>query len=592
MLALQSWPTTDVIPEARTKVRTINIMNARTKTGLEILQVAAVLGVLGNVLLRSTPWGWNVTLFNIAFTAGMITLLWRHAPGFLTRQTIALFGALVFFASMFAWRDAIELRVADTFAIITILSVIFIPRMKIATQLAGVFQYFVAFLWAGFGSIFSPFLLLATDLEWSEIPRNGRTGHVVSVLRGLAIVIPLLLIFGGLFVAADAIYAGWVQSVFSIQPETVVSHVVLTAVFAWLSAGYMRNILMPDFASVSPIPVTDAQIPVADAESATEVSPLLPNNLTVLEHINLSDPPNQPEPPKDYVPPTAVPTKWDWSAFNNTLIPAGFTLGTVEIGIILGLMNLLFLSFVIVQVPYLFGGMDLVQNTPDFKLAEYARRGFGELVAVAGLVLPILLASHWLIRKETRLASNLFRVLAGIQIVLLFVIMASAAQRLFLLTGQFGYGMTTVRLYPLIFMVWIAVVFIWFGVTVLRGARQHFAWGALWCAFLILGATHVLNPDAFIVKTNIALMQQGREFDAAYNSTLSDDALPALVDAWAELNEDDQLLVLRTLAGRNCRKMEETDLRSWNYSRQAAAATLAPINETFMKIVPHCEYDD
>jgi len=31
------------------------------------------------------------------------------------------------------------------------------------------------------------------------------------------------------------------------------------------------------------------------------------------------------------------------------------TLGTVEVGLILGLMNLLFVSFVIVQVPYLFG---------------------------------------------------------------------------------------------------------------------------------------------------------------------------------------------------------------------------------------------
>ncbi len=68
--------------------------------------------------------------------------------------------------------------------------------------------------------------------------------------------------------------------------------------------------------------------------------------------------------------------------------------------IILGLVDLLFLSFVIVQVPYLFGGMDLVQSTPDFKLADYARRGFGELVAVAALVLPMLLVSHWLLQAR------------------------------------------------------------------------------------------------------------------------------------------------------------------------------------------------
>src|SRR4051794_14791412 len=106
-------------------------MNKRTKAGLEILQVALVIGLLGDVLLRAVPWGLNVLLFNLAFAAAAIMLLWRHAPEFLTRQTFALFGAMIFFASMFVWRDSIELRVADTFAIIAIMSVIFVPRMKL-----------------------------------------------------------------------------------------------------------------------------------------------------------------------------------------------------------------------------------------------------------------------------------------------------------------------------------------------------------------------------------------------------------------------------------------------------------------------------
>src|SRR5439155_10397799 len=122
-------------------------MNERTKTGLEILQVAVGMGILGDVLLRATPWGLNVLLFNLAFAGGAIMLLWRHSPEYLTRQTIALFGALIFFASMFVWRDAIELRVADTFAIIAILSVVFVPRMKIAASVAGLFQYAAAFVW-------------------------------------------------------------------------------------------------------------------------------------------------------------------------------------------------------------------------------------------------------------------------------------------------------------------------------------------------------------------------------------------------------------------------------------------------------------
>ena len=112
-----------------------------------------------------------------------------------------------------------------------------------------------------------------------------------------------------------------------------------------------------------------------------------------------------------------IKSSWDWRKFDNTILPNSFTLGAIEISIVLGLINLLFLSFVIVQIPYLFGGMDLVQTTPDFKLAEYARRGFGELVIVAALVLPILLLSHWLLRKDKPINEKIYRVLARFSLV-------------------------------------------------------------------------------------------------------------------------------------------------------------------------------
>jgi hypothetical protein len=256
--------------------------------------------------------------------------------------------------------------------------------------------------------------------------------------------------------------------------------------------------------------------------------------------------------------------------------------------IILGLVDLLFLGFVIVQVPYLFGGMELVQNTPDFKLAEYARRGFGELVAVAALVLPMLLVSHWVLRRDTGRPENIFRILAGVQIALLFVIMASAAQRLILLTGELGYGMTTVRFYPMVFMIWLAVVFGWFALTVFRGARRHFAWGALWSAIVILGATNLMNPDAFIVRTNLNLMQQGREFDVHYNSSLSDDGLPELLDSIESMSGADQEKLVQRLALRYCEKRDEEDLRSFNFSRDRMSERLANFGP-FVEGVGGCE---
>ena len=580
-------------------------MNVRTKTGLEILLVAAIIGVLGDVFLRVKPWGLNVLLFNLAFAGAVLGMLWRHAAERLTAQTNALLGAMVFFASMFVWRDAIELRVADTFTIIVILGVLFLPTLKISAKVAGVFQYGVGVIRAAVNSLFSPFALLASDIGWTELPMSGWRKHTFAVFRSLLIVTPLILIFGALFMAADAVYDGWVRKVLNIDFEIIFSHGILVIIFFWLTAGYFRGVMFGGAA-----PVVAATLSIIDiatertdeskvdqfrAESG-EYPVVLPDNKTVVEHINSE---------AETRPVGSVPlgsdaqtsangssekkTTWSWANIDNSIVP-GFTLGTVEVGIILCLLNLLFLSFVIFQVPYLFGGMDLVQNTPDFKLAEYARRGFGELVAVSALVLPILLASHWLIRKENPFTEKLFRVLAGVQIALLFVIMASAVQRLVLLTGNLGYGMTTIRLYPMIFMTWLAIVFVWFGVTVLRGARKHFAWGALWSAFLILGATHVLNPDAFIVKTNIALTEQGREFDANYNSNLSDDALPVLLGSFDSLNADAQQTAIRRITIRYCQKRAEGDLRSWNYSRWQASRILA-LNETLVSEIGSCDQE-
>jgi hypothetical protein len=592
-------------------------MNTKSKTGIEIVQIALVIGLLGNILLRQMPWGLNVFLFNLLFVAGTVLVLQRRKPEYLTAPTWALLGAQLFFAAMFVLRDAGELKFADSVAIVAAMSVLIVPKLGISPRIAGVFHYGIGFIWSSLNAAFGSIPLLTMDIDWKTGDRSAFTRNAIAALRGLLIVTPFILIFGSLFVAADAAYEGLVNRVFNFNIDTALSHIFITAMFAWASAGYLRAITLgkipladtgrntsgSECASEPSVPVSQSEqadatggntIPNAsgervDTSTSSFVAGLkeddvenssLPNNATILEHINRSDPPESKASgpdgaetrPLGSVSASEKP-KWSWSTIDNSFLPSAFTLGTVEIGIIFGLIDLLFVSFVVMQVPYLFGGMELVQNTPDFKLAEYARRGFGELVAVAALVLPLLLVAHWLIQKESARASALFKALAGVQLVLLFVIMASAVQRLVILTGPLGYGMTTVRLYPMIFMSWLAIVFVWFALTVLRGARQYFAWGALWSAFFILGVTNFLNPDDFIVRTNIRLMQQGREFDASYNSSLSADSVPALIDALPLMTNEHQCQA-KWQFHRKLINSREFDLRSWSLSRWRASQVL------------------
>ena len=502
-----------------------------------------------------TPWGLNVLLFAAALVAALMMLTMRRRQEFLNSTTIALHAALVFFAAMFVWRDSAELKILDTLAVLTILALLTLLALKINVKTAGAIHYFYAAFWSGINAVFAPFFLLVGDIKWKTIPQTGWSKHLIAVLRGLAIAAPILLIFGALFVAADAVFQGIVEKTFNIRPDVLFGHIALAGFLSWIVAGYLRGSLMESFS-------TEAAENLLEGREAIK-----PPTLSITEEVK--------DEVKTETKPPEANRNWDWRKPDNSMMPNAFTLGATEISVVLGLINLLFLSFVIVQLPYLFGGMDLVQNTPDFKLAEYARRGFGELVTVAALVLPILLISHWLLRKNSPVNEKIYRVLAGINIGLLFVIMISAAQRLFLLTGNVGYGLTTIRFYPAVVMIWLAVVFGWFCLTVLRGARQNFAWGALWSAVFILGTLHIVNPDDFIVRTNIRLMNEGRVFDARYNSNLSDDAVPVLLENLPSMNFEGQREVKNKILSRLGNSNEEIDFRSWNWSRYKARTEMA-----------------
>ncbi len=550
-------------------------MNEKTKTGIEILEASILLGIVGDALLR-THWGLNIFLWVSLLVTAMIAVTIRHNSNRLNPKTLALHGALVFFAAMFVWRDSVELHVLNILAMLSILTVLTLPALRVKVHIAGAYHYVIAACWSAISVAFAPLVLLAEDIKWQTLPKVGFSKQLLSVGKGLAIATPIIILFGALFMAADAVFQGIVENTLRINPDLIFTHIALFGFIAWVVAGYLRASTF-EVSSITEMklssPEIKPQVPSVTLHTSEDAKKKDANEKekeSKDSNISSKDAPKQ-QKKKEKV---HNKKPWDWRKFDNKILPGFFTLGAIEIGIVLGLMNLLFLGFVIVQIPYLFGGMDLVQTTPDFKLAEYARRGFGELVTVSALVLPILLLSHWLLRKDKPINERIYRVLAGIQIALLFVIMISATQRLLLLTGNLGYGLTTGRLYPMMFMILLALIFAWFAMTVLRGMRQQFAWGALWTALFMVATLHVLNPDDFIVRTNVRLMQQGRAFDANYNSSLSDDAIPAVSEALDLMNSEQKCAVKWNLSDRSNSAAKENDFRSWNYSRWQAKVLL------------------
>ncbi len=202
----------------------------------------------------------------------------------------------------------------------------------------------------------------------------------------------------------------------------------------------------------------------------------------------------------------------------------GGRFGLGEVGTVLAVVNLLFLAFVAVQFRYLFGGAELVRGLTGLTYAEYARRGFFELVAVAALSLPLLLVADWSLDQRDAPRVRRFRQLAGLMLLLLDVMLASALFRMRLYTAE--YGLTELRFYTTAFMGWLVLVFGWFVATVLRGQRERFGTGALLAGWLVLAGLNLVNPDAIIAGVNLDRAARGRPLDRVYATTLSADALP------------------------------------------------------------------
>jgi hypothetical protein len=244
-------------------------------------------------------------------------------------------------------------------------------------------------------------------------------------------------------------------------------------------------------------------------------------------------------------------------------------LGRIEIAVVLGTVNLLFLGFVLAQLGYFFGGSALVLDRPDLTYAAYARRGFFELVAVSALVLPTLLALSAGVRENR--ARVIFRWLAGLQIGLVLVIMASAVHRMVLYERAFG--LTEARLLATCFMGWLGLVLLWFVATVLRDRVERFVPGALlaWSVGVLI--LQAMNPAAVVVQANVRRAEQGRGIDAAYLASLGSDGVPDLVAALPRLDPLPRQAVAFRLQCRGSRPV--ADWREWNLSRARARATLA-----------------
>ena len=326
---------------------------------------------------------------------------------------------------------------------------------------------------------------------------------VKAILRGLILALPCLIVFGLLLAAADSGFAGWMADMLFFDLSDMPLKMLLIFLFTWMAGAYLSGTL---------------------------------TKLNLPDRANAGD-------------------------------RLSRRLGLMEVGIVLGLVDLLFGVFVVFQLGYLFGGTEFIQQVSGLTLAEYARRGFFEMVTVSALALPVLLGLKRVFEPANTSQKTSFNALAGVQIALLMLMLVSAGQRMALYIDS--YGWTELRLYSSAFMSWMMFVLGWFVWTALPGNTQRFSMGSVIAGLVVIFGLHVANPDAVIVRSNLARAKAGKSFDLLYAAGLSADAVPALIEALPALPPKERSQISGSLIERWMSE-DDTAWTGWNRSRHRA----------------------
>ena len=207
----------------------------------------------------------------------------------------------------------------------------------------------------------------------------------------------------------------------------------------------------------------------------------------------------------------------------------GLGVDTVILTTSLSILSLCYLVYLFSQLAYFFSGfMGILPEGYGFSHAEYARRGFFELCAIAGINLAVLFAVLLLCKKTDGKPPVALRLpacfIGGFNLLLIGTAISKLA--LYIQT----YGMTVLRIGTSAFAVFMAVVF------VLLILRYFIPKLRVLCCALPLAAAVILvlglgNVNAFIAdyNYNLYLTNKNAEIDVEYFGELGAAGTPYLV---------------------------------------------------------------
>ncbi len=438
---------------------------------------ALLLGWCFDFLFWKPSFGINFAIYVLLCLGGGLLVLGRNGLKPAWKSLLLLFPILIFATITFIRQEPMTLflSVVLTLALMSLLAASFLggkwPSYGLTDYIVQSFRLV--------GSLFArPLIFLSETRQPAAArdaaavpPTRSRSGwkRFWAILRGVLIALPVLAIFAGLLSSADLVFAQRLHDLTGLFRLENLPQYLLRAFYILVAAYALAGAFLHA--------ATKSQ-----DEKLWSGKPLVPQFL-------------------------------------------GFT----EAAVVLGAVVALFAAFVVIQFQYFFGAASNI-GVQGYTYSEYARRGFGELIAVAFCSLLLFLGLSAIVKRQNPAQRWGFSGLGMGMLVLVGVILVSAFQRLLLYEA--AYGFSRLRIYTHVFMLWLGLLLVVAVVLELVRRERLFPLAALLACLGFALTLGLVNVDGYIVRQNVARARTGQDLDVAYLASLSTDSVPALVQAY------------------------------------------------------------
>ncbi|MDO9546908.1 MAG: DUF4173 domain-containing protein [Pelolinea sp.] len=435
---------------------------------------ALILGIIFDILFWKKNPGISFAIFvSLCLFAGYQLFRSEHIPH--ARINLLLLIPIVFFSMMtFIRQDPFTSLINYTLVLVT-------AGILTMTYQSGLWPSFsiidyITNLFRLVGSILK-FPIFTPSKDSSDLASKNEEGTkntIWPIIRGLLLAIPVLFIFISLFSSADLIFNQRINSLIANLNIEKLPEYIFRGIYILLIANFLAGVFNNAATNSQNKDLIGVDKPV--------VAPFL-----------------------------------------------GFT----EAGIILGSVLLLFLSFVGIQFRYFFFGNSNI-TLAGFTYAEYARRGFGELIAAAFLSLILLLSLNTIAKRTSNQQKKIFSFLFIGLVGSVLIILVSSFQRLLLYEA--AYGFSQLRTYSHVFMIWLGILLTAVVIIEIIDRPRVFGNIALLALIGFSASLNLLNVDAFIARQNIGRTSLGKDLDVSHLTSLTNDSVPTLVKAYLSSN--------------------------------------------------------